>query len=217
MVATLNQEKAILPVNIPTKNGNGTVLNVPKSLIYDEFGGRVYYRKGYKNVLNQTKTKEDIMGTSSLQGTIISVLLSYLYRNVEDDGYVIITNEAGLHIALGENLSADIILYEQEDFLKYRIDEHYFNVAPKIVIEVDIKIELENQTAMQYVTEKTEALLKFGVEHVIWVFSKERIVVYKTPNTDFIISDWRKDFELLPNHVLNIQKMIEKRGYQFDF
>ncbi len=214
MVASTIQEKTILPLTGVSKNGNSSDSDVPKSLIYESFGGSVYYRKGYKDVLNQTKTIEEIMGSSSLQGAIISVLLSYLYRNVEDDGFEILTNEAGLHIALGENLSSDIILYDREDFLKYRLDEHYFSVAPKIVIEVDIKIDLEHQTAMDYVTKKTETLLKFGVEHVIWVFSKERIVVLAEPNKDMVIRNWTKDFELLPNHILNIQSLIEKRGYK---
>jgi Uma2 family endonuclease len=217
MVVTAIQEEIILSPSLVGRNGKDGILEPPKTLIYEEFGGRVYYRKGYKSVLNQTKKLTDIMGTSSLQGIIISVLLRYLFTHTGEDEYEIITNEAGLHVSRGENFSSDIILYNAEDARKYRYNEYYFNVAPKVVIEVDIKIELENQTDMEYVKEKTEKLLKFGVEHIIWVLSKERIVIIAEPNQDLVIKNWTKDFDLLPNHTINIQKMIEKKGYQFNF
>ncbi len=195
------------------KDDNKSIKSIPEILVYEELNGRIMYRKGYKNVLNQTKTIEEIMGCSSLQAAIVSVLLSYLYRNIEDEGYEIMTNEAGLHIALGNNLSSDIILYDSSDFLKYRLDEHYFNVAPKLVIEVDIKVELEDMSSVEYWTKKTQTLFGFGVEKVIWVFSEDKKIILAEPNKDWIVRDWTKDFEFMPNHIINIQKMIEKKGY----
>jgi Uma2 family endonuclease len=195
------------------KDDNKTIKSIPEILVYEELNGRTMYRKGYKSVLNQTKTIEEIMGCSSLQAAIVSVLLSYLYRNIEDEGYEIMTNEAGLHIALGNNLSSDIILYDSVDFLKYRLDEHYFNVAPKLVIEVDIKVELEDMSSVEYWTKKTQTLFGFGVEKVIWVFSEDKKIILAEPNKDWIVRDWTKDFEFMPNHIINIQSMIEKKGY----
>lgn len=187
---------------------------VPSTLVYEELNGRLLYRKDYKKFLNRTKTIEEIMGCSSLQAAIVSVFLSYLYRQVEDDGYEIMTNEAGLHVSLGNNLSSDIILYDSEDFLKYRLDEHYFNVAPKIVIEVDVKIELEDIDATQYWTSKTDVLLGFGVEKVVWVFTEDKKIIIAEPNKPLIECDWIDNFELLPNHILNLQKRIDKKGYK---
>ena len=195
------------------KDDNKSVNSISEIFVYEELNGRIMYRKGYKSVLNQTKTIEEIMGCSSLQAAIVSVLLSYLYRNIEDEGYEIMTNEAGLHIALGNNLSSDIILYSSSDFLKYRLDEHYFNVAPKLVIEVDIKVELEDMSSVEYWTKKTQTLFGFGVEKVIWVFSEDKKIILAEPNKDWIVRDWTKDFEFMPNHIINIQKMIEKKGY----
>jgi hypothetical protein len=77
--------------------------NIPSALIYEELNGRVLYRKGYKEVLNRTKTIEEIMGSSSLQGIIISVLLRYLYRDVDENDYEIIANEIGLHVSKGND------------------------------------------------------------------------------------------------------------------
>ena len=190
------------------------VFYLPKQLVYEELNGRKLYRKGYQQFLNHTKTIEEIMGCSSLQAAIVSVLLSYLYRRIEDEGYEIMTNEAGLHVSLGNNLSSDIIVYTTEDFLKYRLDNHYFNVAPKMVIEVDIKIEVEDMNAVEYWTEKTETLFSFGVEKVIWVFSEDKKFILAEPNKKWLIQDWTIDFELMPNHIVNIEKMIEKKGYK---
>ena len=186
---------------------------IPDYLVYEVLNGKKLYRKGYKDVLNQTKTLEEIKGSSSLQGIIISVMLSYLYRSIEDLGYTIITNEAGLHIAKGENLSSDIIIYKTEDTQKYKIDDHYFNVAPKLVIEVDVKIQTDDHKMMEYVYEKTNMLFSFGVEKVIWIFSNEKKIFLAEPNQDWIIRDWHKDFEIMPDHTINLLKMIEDRGY----
>lgn len=187
---------------------------LPSTLVYEELNGRQLYRKDYKKCLNRTKTIEEIMGCSSLQAAIVSIFLSYLYRQVEDEGYEIMTNEAGLHISLGNNLSSDIILYDSEDFLKYRLDEHYFNVAPKIVIEVDVKIELEDIDATEYWTSKTDVLLAFGVEKVVWVFTEDKKIILAERNKTWVECDWIEDFELLPNHIINLQKRIDKKGYK---
>ena len=194
--------------------GNQKVARMPDILVYEELNGRQLYRKGYKKFLNHTKTIEEIMGCSSLQAAIVSVLLSYLYRQIEDEGYEIMTNEAGLHVSLGNNLSSDIIVYKREDFLKYRLDNHYFDTAPKIVIEVDVKIEVEDMDATEYWTKKTETLLNFGVEKVIWLFSEDKKMIIAEQNKDLLIQDWTNDFELMPNHTLNIEQMIEQKGYK---
>ena len=196
------------------KAENSATTEIPDFLVYEELNGQKLYRKGYKQYLNQTKTIEEIMGCSSLQAAIVSVLLSYLYRQIEDEGYEIMTNEAGLHVALGNNLSSDIILYDSQDFIKYRLDDHYFNFAPKMVIEVDIKIELENIYSVDYWTKKTQTLFDFGVEKVLWIFSEDKKIILAESNKDWIVRDWTKDFELLPNHIINIQNMIEKKGYK---
>ena len=194
--------------------GNQKVARMPDILVYEELIGRRLYRKGYKKFLNHTKTIEEIMGSSSLEAAIVSVLLSYLYRQIEDEGYEIMTNEAGLHVSLGNNLSSDIIVYKREDFLKYRLDNHYFDAAPKIVIEVDVKIEVEDMEATEYWTKKTETLLNFGVEKVIWSFSEDKKMIIAEQNQDLLIQDWTNDFELMPNHTINIEQMIEQKGYK---
>ena len=62
------------------------------------------------------------MGCSSLQGIIISILLRYLYAHTDENEFEIVTNEIGLHMSLGNNLSSDIILYNAEDARQYQFD-----------------------------------------------------------------------------------------------
>ena len=70
-----------------------TATDIPDFLVYEELNGQKLYRKGYKQYLNQTKTIEEIMGCSSLQGILISILLRYLYKNTDENEYEIFTSE----------------------------------------------------------------------------------------------------------------------------
>ena len=33
-------------------------------------------------------------------------------------------------------------------------------------------------------------------------------------NKDLLIQDWTNNFELMPNHTINIEQMIEQKGYK---
>jgi Uma2 family endonuclease len=187
---------------------------IPKQLIYEELNGQILYRKGYQDVLNKTKTIEEIMGCSSLQSIIIGVLVSYLCRNIEDEGYTIAINEAGLHLSHGNNLSADIAIYLTENAAAYQLDQYYFNIAPKIVMEVDVSIELENIADLGYVSRKTQALFDFGVEQVFWIFTHNKKILIAKPNEDWIFRDWTKDVLLIAGHTFNLMQLIEKKGYK---
>ncbi|MEY4937702.1 MAG: hypothetical protein RIS64_4061 [Bacteroidota bacterium] len=193
---------------------SGIPIAIPKQLIYEELNGKILYRKGYQHVLNKTKTIEEIMGCSSLQSIVISVMLSYLYRNIEDEGYAIATNEAGLHLSLGTNLSADIALYPIETAVAYLLDNHYFNIPPKIVIEVDVSIALDNISDVAYIHQKIQALFDFGVERVLWILTPDKKILIAEPNQDWILRDWAKDVQLMNGHTFNLMQMIQKKGYK---
>ncbi|WP_338873110.1 hypothetical protein WBJ53_29700 [Spirosoma sp. SC4-14] len=61
-----------------------------------------------------------------------------------------------MHIQLGDKLSNDIAIYEKE---KVTVKGKCFDVAPTVVVEVDIKIDLEAFPAMEqdYVYTKTQS------------------------------------------------------------
>lgn len=47
---------------------------IPGYLIYETMNGNPIYYKGYKSVLNKTKTIDDIIGSSGLQAFILMYL-----------------------------------------------------------------------------------------------------------------------------------------------
>ena len=185
---------------------------INQALVYEEMDGKPLYYRGYRDVLNNLKTVDDIIGSSSLQATIIRMLLKFLYAHVDGQGFEVYTNEAGLHLARGNNLSSDIMIYPVEMIQSYQVDEHYFQIPPKVVVEIDIKVDLSDAAQEAYVKKKTEKLFQFGVERVIWVFSASQQVILAELNQDWLIRDWHLPFVIVDNYSINIGEMLRKRG-----
>lgn len=187
---------------------------IPEALVYEIIDGRILYYKGYKEVLTKKKKIEDIMGASTLQSFIIQYLLGILYRNISLNLYYFLTNEIGTHIEHNSNLSGDIYIIEKEKLPPSKINTHYIDVPPKIAIEIDIKIDLSDEKDFDYTLTKTNKLLEFGTEKVIWIFTKTQKVVIATQDEDWIIRDWNKDIELLDGHFFNIGKYLKEEGVE---
>ncbi|GAB4036092.1 Uma2 family endonuclease [Spirosoma gilvum] len=180
---------------------------IPSYLIYETLNGRPLYRKGYKEVLAKQKTPGEIMGCSDLQAIIVSTLHLYLGNQTNRKAYWIVTNEPGLHIQLGDNLSNDIAIYEKE---KVTIKGKFFDVAPKVVVEVDIKIDLEAFPAREqdYIYEKTQAMLDFGTERVIWITTKSRKIFVATKGETWLTLNWDATVPVLDNVTLNVADLL---------
>ena len=189
-----------------------TLRKIPASLIYEEIDGRPYYYRGYRAVLSCQKTKEEIMGARALQSAIVSLLIHVLYKYLPFDDYLIATNEPGLHIATGNNLSNDIAVFDQAS-LPIPLDEKYFSVAPKVVLEIDVKIELPaNVSETEYVYDKTQKMLDFGVEKVIWILTKTRKTLIAEPNERWILTSWDDTVDVLPNCSFELNPLLRSKG-----
>lgn len=185
---------------------------VPSSLIYEEIDGVPYYYRGYRSVLSRQKSKEDIMGASALQSAIVSLLIHLLYKFLPFDDYLIATNEPGLHLAPGVNLANDIAIFNQAR-LPIPLDDKYFSVPPQAVIEVDVKIDLPaNISETEYVYDKTQKLIDFGVEKVIWVLTKTRRTLIAQPNMPWILADWDTPVDVLPGCTFQLNPLLRSKG-----
>jgi len=193
-----------------------SVKKVPKFLVAEILDGQPIYYKGYQEVLNGSKTLEEIMGSSSLQAFLIGFILKTLYKNLDDQKYLIFTNEAGLHLDKGSNLSGDILIYERDSLPITNINENYFSLPPKIVIEVDINIDTASLGTEGYVHNKTKKLLDFGVEKVIWVTTPAKTVLIARANEDWQIKDWNKDIDILEQVQINIGAYLNEQGLKLD-
>lgn len=189
---------------------------IPTYLVKEMLDGRPLYYKGYKAVLNNTKTLEEIMGSSALQSEIISCILQFLFTNLDLSKYRIYTNEIGSHISHKNNMSHDIAIFDKTVLTPDKINDRYTEVPAKIIIEVDVRIEAEQFPEWDYVTLKNETVFDFGIEKAIWVLSKSKKVIVAQPGQDWLIVDWNKDIELLDGHFFNIGKYLESEGIQLE-
>lgn len=181
-------------------------VEIPDFLIREIINGVPYYYKGYREVLTHQKSLEDIMGSSGLQSYVIAKLVEFLILNIDRKLYQVLYSELGLHISSNNNLSSDISIYEKSD-LKNKLNEKYLKIPPKIAIEVDAKIEVSEQSAYEYINLKTQKLLDFGVEKVIWVFTSSKKVLVATPNKDWLTKDWKREVSILES-TFSIEELI---------
>lgn len=169
---------------------------IPDNLIFELLEGKSLYYADYQSVVNGDKTIDDIMGSSGVQSYFIAKIVEFLLFNLNRKEWQILYSELGLHISKNNNLSADIAIYDRKD-LPSILKTKYVNHPPKIVIEVDTKIDYSNITHHEYVFSKTNKLLEFGVEKVVWVFTSNEKVFIAEANEDWIIRDWTKPIEVL--------------------
>ena len=124
-------------------------------LIYERWGGRTYYRKGYTDVLKKRKTPAEIMGSSGLQVFIVSYIHWFVMSAIDRKKYRLLTSEPGLHIGRNENLACDIMVYDRAVLTNDKINVKYVDVPPQVAIEVDVKVELQKEGEITYVFGKT--------------------------------------------------------------
>jgi Uma2 family endonuclease len=202
MVAVRNSFKK-LP-KIPAKK-------IPAALIYEVIDGKPIYYKGYREVLNGTKKSSEIMGASTLQNMIIQYILRILFRNLDENKFHILTNEQGLHLENKINLSADIAVFETSTLPLKAADKHYASVPPKIQIEVDIDADIEDfESSEAYINLKTDKLLAFGVEKVIWILSESKKVMIATKDENWQIINWHKEIEIMEGLTFNIGQYLQE-------
>ncbi len=187
---------------------------IPEALIYETLNGRPLYYKGYRDVVAGTLEPKDIMGSSDLQSVIVMILAGTLWNKVNRKTYQLVTNESGLHIGTGDNLSADIAIFEKASLSKLK--GKYFDVPPKVVIEVDIKIALnEIGSDVTYIAEKTEQLFRFGVERVLWVLSSIQKVIVILPNQDWTVTDWGNDVVVMDDCLINVKTLLDEEEISY--
>ena len=98
-------------------------------------------------MLNMTKTKTDIVADSGLQLYIKSWPLGLALTNLDSSKYLAFAGEGGAHLDHRSNLVLDFTVFEKTILPSNKITTKYIEVAPKVVIEVDVKVELEDPQA----------------------------------------------------------------------
>ncbi|MEO1516091.1 MAG: hypothetical protein AAFV95_13795, partial [Bacteroidota bacterium] len=144
-----------------------TIQKIPECLVYEMANGKPIYYNGYREFLKGKKQMAELTGSSKLQSLIIAEPIFSLRSFLGDDHFVF-TNELGLQFSKNSWRAADIAVIQSDKV--GGVDNKYLAVAPEIVIEIDTKAELNDlSNPMGYYQEKTDELIAFGVEKVIWI------------------------------------------------
>lgn len=188
------------------KSRKKTAQNIPDYLVYEMVEGKPIYYKGYKDVLNQTKTFEEIIIESKLQAGLkaeITMLIGLLLKKL---GYQLATGELGINISKEGKRGADLAVFKAEN---WDWDAHFSDLPPEVVIEIDVQAEMENMTEMDYVQGKIKDYLAFGVKKVIWIFTKEKLVFVATAQLPWLTYDWSADIEVVEGVGFKLEELVK--------
>lgn len=193
-----------------TKSGNTERRKLLKLLTYERRGKRPIYYRDYKRVLSGELPLEAVMGSGFLQGVLVQLIAAYLWQHLGRD-YFIATNEVGFKLPQGGWYNLDIAIWRKEN-IKKPLPKGYIDIPPKVVIEVDTKVDLEDfekRFGQSYINAKTEDLLKAGVERVIWVQTDpKKVLVATKDNQPWVVANWDYPFEVLEGVVLNLEGLL---------
>jgi Uma2 family endonuclease len=199
----------------PKRSASSAKMTIPDYLIREVIDGDRWFYRGYRDVIKGLKTPEEIMACSTFQSVVVGYVYNKLWNALEDKPYWVMSNEVGNNLSKKNKAAYDIAVFDEATLPPERISAHYANVPPKLVVEIDVKIESESKTPEDIVWQiKTKKLLEFGVEKVIWIFTKSQRVLIAQPNTDWILADWQRDIELWEGLTVNIAQYLAKRGIQ---
>lgn len=191
---------------------------IPETLLYEEFGGRKYYRRGYRQVLLGLKNESEIMGSSVFQSLIVTALIFYLKTILPKNQYWVQSSEAGLHLDRTKNMANDIAIVDKRQ-LKDPRSLKYNDVPPKFVVEVDIKIDPKDYSDepaigsdMDYIFQKSEQLLDFGVKGVAWILTPSRKTLLFRSDHPLQVFDWNQEVPLFDDYTFCLQRILEEEG-----
>ncbi len=187
------------------------VQEIPEELIYEMDDGKPIYYRGYLDVLNKTKTLEQIMGSSSMHALLIMLISDFFVKKFGDD-YIRLTGELGYQWAPKTWRNLDIAIYEKrkvKDKSAFFKNTH-IDFPPEIVIEIDTKAELRFEDyPNSYFHKKTDQLLANGVEKVIWLFTNTIKYLIAESGKDWVMNNWTESFEIKNGIQLNIQQLLD--------
>lgn len=153
------------------------------------------------------------MGASGLQSFILSYINWRIVTNTDRKLFRTLTNEPGLHIGHKENLTCDVMVYDREVLTNDKITVKYVDVPPKVSIEVDVKVELNKESDLTYVFNKTQQLFAFGAQRVIWILTNMRqILIFNAGTSAVIYQPWASEVEVIDGVFFNVDAYLEAEG-----
>jgi Uma2 family endonuclease len=179
---------------------------IPEALIYEMVNGKPIYYHGWREVLKNEKTLEEVMASSLIQSYLVSEIHAAAHVGLRKK-YILGTNEAGLKFDKGDWRAADIALWTKESLRNTPLHSKYSEVIPEIVIEVDTKADTIEEPS--YYFDKTKYLHQKGVKRIIWVLTNPEQVMVAEKGEKWIVQDWGESVEITEGLFINIKEMID--------
>lgn len=211
MVAETIPNTSAVASKIPSKR------KIPDYLVRETIDGIPFFYAGYREVLNKKKSLEDIMADSGLQSIIKAYLMKLFAQKLDWEIFQPVSGEVGNHLDHRSNLALDVAVYENSVLTPDKINLKYINVHPKIVVEIDVRVKLEDPTANvfdQYVLRKVKKLLAFGTERIIWIFTQSDTIIVAKPGNSWEVFKLDQDVVLLEDVVMNIGEYLKSKGIE---
>jgi Uma2 family endonuclease len=190
----------------PKRSRKKPVPKIPEYLVCEVVRGQPLYYKGYKDVLNKTKTFEEIIMESKLQAGLKAEITALLYFLLKKLGYQLATGELGLNLSREDKRGADLAIFKAEN---WSWDNKFSDLPPEVVIEIDVQAQMEDQTEMDYVGGKIRDYLAFGVKKIIWIFTKEKLVFVATEQLPWLTYDWNSDIEVVEGVRFTLNDLVK--------
>lgn len=198
----------------PQKKGSQEE-KIPEYLIKEVLDGVPVYYKGYRDVLNKTKTYEEIMADGLLQAIIKNWLHLLLGNKLDSQKYWVLVGEVGSHLSKKNNLAHDLTIFETSVLTPDKVKNKYADFPAKLILEIDSEVEYgEGKSNEEYIHRKTQRVLDFGTEKVIWIFTSTRKIMVATPGEDWRTFDWDRDVEVLDGVTFNIPRFLKEKNIE---
>lgn len=208
-------DTAVQPASKP-KSRRARAAKIPAGFVYEVLYGQPIYYRGYREAIANNYPPEHVMASGRKQAYLIDLLLGFLKSVLDRQKFATAVSEPGVKFGNKDFVSNDIIIYNAADKNRMFTDE-YFDFPPRVVIEVDTKAELKDlDWGNEYYMHKTERLLEFGVERVIWIFSGMCKIFSAEKGKPWITVDWDSAVEVLPGCTLELRRLIEADGVDVD-
>jgi len=101
--------------------------------------------------------------------------------------------------------------FSAESLKDVPLENKHLRVPPRVALEIDTKADTGKFTAAtDYVYEKTDDLLEFGAEKVVWIFTSSKKILVATRSEKWITTDWSEPVSIIEDIAINVRDMLEK-------
>lgn len=205
-------------MNIRTSATN-TQRKIPSHLIRETINEVNYYYPGFREVLYKRKSLDELIGDSGLVFFLKQFLSDALKAGLAEHHYRIGSGNLGFQPSLTDTFELGVVIFDKSILTPDKITPRYVTVPPKVVIEIDVNVELPDHNSdlfQEYVIRKVDSLFKHGVEKVIWFFSKSKKVFIALPGQAWQIDNWNQDVELFGGVKVNVADFIAQEGFKLE-